>query len=137
MKIDEYRKVVHEDIAIACNVNSSAAPEEYLAYTTGLLMNGEEFDDFIECHCEGVTRRNGNYAIDGYSIDETDGSCCIFIVDYHGPDSEEIIRAEDVNSAFRKIRFFVEESIRNELYRDIKNRSAMEFSRDLFFDSEK
>ena len=131
MKIDEYRKVVHEDIAIACNVNSSAAPEEYLAYTTGLLMNGEEFDDFIECHCEGVTRRNGNYAIDGYSIDETDGSCCIFIVDYHGPDSEEIIRAEDVNSAFRKIRFFVEESIRNELYREIKKRSAMEFSRDL------
>lgn len=77
MKIDDYRKIVHQDIAIACNVNSSKETEEFLVYTTGLLINGEEFDDFIESHCEGVTRRNGYYAIDGYSIDETDGSCCI------------------------------------------------------------
>lgn len=137
MKIDDYRKIVHEDIAIACDVNSSKEPEEFLAYTTGLLINGEEFDDFIEGHCEGVTRRNGYYAIDGYSIDETDGSCCIFIVDYHGPDADEAIRADDVNSAFKKIRFFVEESIRTELFKEIKNRSAMEFSRDLFYDNEK
>lgn len=137
MKIDDYRKIVHEDIAIACDVNSSKEPEEFLAYTTGLLINGEEFDDFIEGHCEGVTRRNGYYAIDGYSIDEMDGSCCIFIVDYHGPDADEAIRADDVNSAFKKIRFFVEESIRTELFKEIKNRSAMEFSRDLFYDNEK
>lgn len=137
MKIDDYRKIVHEDIAIACDVNSSKEPEEFLAYTTGLLINGEEFDDFIEGHCEGVTRRNGYYAIDGYSIDETDGSCCIFIVDYHGHDTDEAIRADDVNSAFKKIRFFVEESIRTELFKEIKNRSAMEFSRDLFYDNEK
>lgn len=137
MKIDDYRKIVHEDIAIACNVNSSKETEEFLVYTTGLLINGEEFDDFIESHCEGVTRRNGYYAIDGYSIDETDGSCCIFIVDYHGPDADEAIRADDVNSAFKKVRFFVEESIRTELFKEIKNRSAMEFSRDLFYDNEK
>lgn len=137
MKIDDYRKIVHEDIAIACNVNSSKETEEFLVYTTGLLINGEEFDDFIESHCEGVTRRNGYYAIDGYSIDETDGSCCIFIVDYHGPDADEAIRADDVNSAFKKVRFFVEESIRTELFKEIKNRSAMEFSRDLFYDNER
>jgi len=137
MKIDDYRKIVHEDIAIACNVNSSKETEEFLVYTSGLLINGEEFDDFIESHCEGVTRRNGYYAIDGYSIDETDGSCCIFIVDYHGPDADEAIRADDVNSAFKKVRFFVEESIRTELFKEIKNRSAMEFSRDLFYDNEK
>lgn len=137
MKIDDYRKIVHEDIAIACNVNSSKETEEFLVYTTGLLINGEEFDDFIESHCEGVTRRNGYYAIDGYSIDETDGSCCIFIVDYHGPDADEAIRADDVNSAFKKVRFFVEESIRTELFKEIKNRSAMDFSRDLFYDNER
>ena len=137
MKIDDYRKIVHQDIAIACNVNSSKETEEFLVYTTGLLINGEEFDDFIESHCEGVTRRNGYYAIDGYSIDETDGSCCIFIVDYHGPDADEAIRADDVNSAFKKVRFFVEESIRTELFKEIKNRSAMEFSRDLFYDNER
>lgn len=137
MKINDYRSIVHEDIAIACNVGSGKEAEEFLAYVTGLLINGEEFDDFIECHCEGLTRRKGYYGIDGYSIDESDGSCCIFIVDYHGPDEDDAIRSEDIAAAFKKIRFFVEESIRFELFREIPNRSAMEFSRDLFYDNEK
>ncbi len=137
MKIDEYRALVHEDIDIASKAGSNNPSEEFLTYTTGLLINGEEFDDFIECHSEGLTRRKGYYGIDGYSIDETDGSCCLFIVDYHGPNAEAIIRGEDVTSAFKKLRFFVEESIRNELYKEISNRSAMEFSRDLYYDYEK
>lgn len=137
MKINDYRSLIHEDISIACGVNSSNEPEEFLSYATSLLINGEEFDDFIECHCNGTTRRGGYYGIDGYSIDETDGSCCIFIVDYHGPAAEDVIRGEDVKDAFKRIRFFVEESIRTELYREIHNRSAMEFSRDLYYDNDK
>lgn len=138
MKIDDYRSILHEDIAIACDANSNdSEAEEFLVYATDLLINGEEFDDFVECHCEGLTRRKGYYAIDGYSIDEADGSCCIFLVDYHGPDKEDVIRADDINAAFRKIRFFVEESIRNELYRELTNPAAIEFSRDLFYDNEK
>ena len=131
MKIDDYRRIVHEDIAVACELNSSKDSEEFLAYATSLLINGEEFDDFVECHCEGGTPGSaGFYCIDGYSIDETDGSCCVFIVDYHGPDAVDNIIAKDIEAAFNKIRRFVEKSIKSELFREIKNRSAMEFSRD-------
>ena len=137
LKIDEFRTLLHEDIAIGANLNSRSLKEEFLSYATGILMNGEEFDDFTECHCDGQTRRKGNYSIDGYSIDETDGSCCIFIADYHGPEEDEAVRGEDVVSAFRKIRFFVEESINSELYREIGNQSAMDFSRDLYYDNGK
>lgn len=136
MKIDDYRKLVHEDIAIACEVSSGNAAEEFLAYTTGLLINGEEFDDFMECHCEGGPS-NAYYCIDGYSLDETDGSCCIFLVDYHGPDTDDNIIAKNIEVAFNKIRRFVEKSIKAELYREIRNQAAMEFSRDLYYDSEK
>lgn len=137
MKIEEYRSIVHDDIEVARKIGSGNAAEEFLTYATGLLINGEEFDDFIECHCEGLTRRKGFFGIDGYAIDETDGSCCIFIVDYHGPNEEDAIRSEDVSSAFKKIRFFVEESIKYELFREIQNLSAMEFSRDLYYDNDK
>lgn len=131
MKIDDYRRIVHEDIAVACELNSSKESEEFLTYATSLLINGEEFDDFVECHCEGGTPGSaGFYCIDGYSIDETDGSCCVFIVDYHGPDAVDNIIAKDIEAAFNKIRRFVEKSIKTELFREIKNLSAMEFSRD-------
>ena len=84
MNVEDYRDIVHEDISLAARVNKSTPKEEFLLYAIGVLVNGEEFDDFIECPFEGITRRNGNMRIDGYSMDETDGSCCIFIVDYHG-----------------------------------------------------
>ena len=80
----------------------------------------EEFDDFVECHCEGGPS-NAYYCIDGYSLDETDGSCCIFLVDYHGPDTDDNIIAKNIEVAFNKIRRFVEKSIKAELYREIRN----------------
>lgn len=136
MNVREYRELVHEDIALATHANSSTFREEFFSYAAGILMNGEEFDDFVDCHYEGVTRRNGNMAIDGYAMDEADGSCCLFIVDYHGDAGEESVRAEEINSAFRKLRLFVEEATRHEIYLDIGgNDQAVEFARDLFYDS--
>lgn len=135
LKTNEFRDLLHEDMAISAELNARSLQEEFMSYATEVLMNGEEFDDFVDCHCEGLTRRKGFFAIDGYSIDETDGSCCIFIIDYHGPDGDEAVRGEDVTSAFKKIRFFVEESINSELYRDIDNPSAMDFSRELYYEN--
>ncbi len=136
MKIDDYRNLVHEDIDIACEAESGTPSDEFLNYVVGILINGEEFDDFVECHCEGQTRRRGYYCIDGYSLDETDGSCCLFIVDYHGREADSVIRGEDVTAAFKKMRFFVEESVNSELYREISNNTAKELARDLYFGNE-
>ena len=139
INVEEYRKILHDDIAIACEANGNEnAANEFLLYVSGLLISGEEFDDFVECHCEGGTPGTAAfYSIDGYAFDETDGSCCIFIVDYHGPGSTETIIAKNVESEFKKIRRFVEKSIKAELYKEISNSSAKDFSYTLFSDSEK
>lgn len=136
MEIYTFRELLHEDIAIASNLSKAREKEEFLSYATRLLIEAEEFDDFYECHCEGLTRRNGRYEMDGYSVEQSDGSCCVFLVDYHGTQREEFIRNEDIITAFRKLRFFVEESIKNELYREISNQAAKEFSRDLFYSAD-
>lgn len=136
MDLEGFRETVHEDIDIASRLNNSSESEEFLNYAIGVLINGEEFDDFTECHYEGFTRRNGFMCIDGFSKDETDGSMCIFITDYHGPNADDSIKAEDINSAFKKIRFFVEEAVKNELYYDMQgSEEAIDFARDLFYDS--
>ena len=79
MDVNEYRSVLHEDIALAASANMSNEEEEFLSYVTDILIAGEEFDDFTECYYEGVTRRKANMRIDGYAMDETDGSCCVFL----------------------------------------------------------
>ena len=138
MNVEEYRSVLHEDIALAANANMSNEADEFLSYVTDILISGEEFDDFVECYYDGVTRRKANMRIDGYAMDETDGSCCIFIADYHGPYEEDAVRAEDINVFFKKIRFFVEEATKYELYQELEESTeAYEFARTLYYDIDK
>lgn len=138
MNVEEYRSVLHEDIALAANANMSNEADEFLSYVTDILISGEEFDDFVECYYEGITRRKANMRIDGYAMDETDGSCCIFIADYHGPYEEDAVRTEDINVFFKKIRFFVEEATKYELYQELEESTeAYEFARTLYYDIDK
>ena len=136
MKVEEYRKILHEDIEIASDVDNDSLANAFLLYATGVLMNGEEFEDFTECHFEGVTSRKGNMSIDGFSMDSADGSCCIFISDYFG-NEEDSVKAEEINAAFRKMRLFVDEAVNKELYQTMAgNAQAVDFARDLYYSSD-
>lgn len=137
MNASEYREVLLEDIALAADVNISNPESEFLSYVTDILIAGEEFDEFIECYYEGISRRRGNMRVDGYSIDETDGSCCVFISEYHGQYGDDSIRSDNIRDAFKKLRFFVEESIKYELYQELEESTQVyEFSRLLHYDIE-
>ena len=135
MDTREYRETLHEDMALAAQADISTEVGEFLEYATKVLIDAEEFDDFTECYYDGVSKRRANMHIDGYSIDETDGSCCVFIVDYRGEHEDDSIRNEDITAQFKKIRYFIEESIRFELFRDLEESTeAYEFSRMLYSD---
>lgn len=135
MDVNEYRSVLHEDIALAASANMSNEEEEFLSYVTDILIAGEEFDDFTECYYEGVTRRKANMRIDGYAMDETDGSCCVFLSDYRGSHGDDAIRAEDINACFKKMRYFVEEATKYELYQELEESTEVyEFARMLYYD---
>ena len=138
MTIEEYREVLHEDIALAASANMSTPEEEFLKYVTDILIDGEEFDDFEECYYEGISRRKANMRIDGYSMDDTDGSCCVFISDYHGPHGDDAVRAEDINAMFGRVRRFVEEATKYEMYLELEESTqAYEFAQSLYYDKDK
>lgn len=135
MDVREFREVLHEDIALAASTNITNVEEEFLSYVTNILISADEFDDFIECYYNGISKRRANMRIDGYAMDETDGSCCVFISNYHGPYEDEAIRGEDITSSFKKIRFFVEEAVKDDLYKEIEESTqAYEFARILHDD---
>ena len=139
MNAIEYRDVLLEDItlAVAANENISNIESEFLSYVTDILIAGEEFDDFIECYYEGESATGGNMRIDGYAFDETDGSCCVFISDFHGAYNNDSIQKKDIDKAFKKLRFFIEESIKYELYQELEESTQVfEFSRLLHYDIE-
>lgn len=138
MNVQEYRTVLHEDIALAAAANMTNPDDEFLLYVTGILAEAEEFDDFVECYYEGTSRRKANMRIDGYALDDADGSCCVFISDYHGPHEDEAIRAEDINTLFKKVQYFIDESTKYRLYKELEESTeSYEFARTLYNDIDK
>ncbi len=135
MDVKEYREALHEDMSLAAQADISTEAGEFLDYATKILIDAEEFDDFTDCYYDGISKRRANMHIDGYSFDETDGSCCVFIVDYRGEHEDDSIRNEEITILFKKIRYFIEESIKYDLYRELEESTgAYEFSKSLYTD---
>ncbi|MGY3725372.1 AIPR protein [Granulicatella balaenopterae] len=130
MDVLEYRETLHEEIARYANVNIQHPAVEFLNKITSILSEAEEFDDFVECEYIGFTTRRAKMQIDGYAIDDTDGSCCIFLSEYKGPYDGDSMKKEDIDAAINKIRRFVEESIGKELYLRLEESTeAYQFSK--------
>lgn len=139
MKVEEYRAVLHEDVSIAANANMSNPEDEFLRMITDILMAGEEFDDFVECYYEGVSRGSGHGAIriDGYAMDEVDKSCCLFITDYRGPYESDSFDKKRSDALFDSLKRFIKDSIRYEFYQEMEESTeAFEFARDLYYENE-
>ena len=137
MSVEEYRASLHEDIAIKASTNYTNPSDEFILYATTMLSEAEEFDDFIECYYEGVSRRKANMRIDGYSINPLDGSCCVFITDYRGPHEDDAIHSTEINALFRRIRFFVNEAIQYDLYSELEESTEVyEFARTLYYEKD-
>lgn len=118
MTVEEYRSILYEDLAVSAAANVSSVEVEFLYYVTDLLAAGDEFDDFIECYYEGNGSRKGNpkIKIDGYAMDEADGSCCIFYEDYYGVNENASIKKDDIETYFKRVRNFVLEAIQREFF---------------------
>lgn len=131
MNITEFRKGLYDDINITVEADVTTNPtSEFIKYATNKLIDGEEFDDYIECYYEGVSKNNAKMKIDGYGTCELDNICCIIISEYRDEDEDDSIIASDINSAFNKIAYFVEEAIKYELYKELEeSTSVYEFAR--------
>lgn len=140
MKVEDYRMQLHEDISIMANANMSNPSDEFLKEVVGILSEGGEFDDFVECYYEGISRGSGHGAIrlDGYAFDDVDRSCCLFISDYRGPHESDSFDKKKSDSLFDSLKRFVKESVRYEFYQELEESTeAFEFARDLHYDIEK
>ncbi len=135
MDVKEYRSNLHEDVAIASASNMTNPDDEFLAVVTDILISGEEFDEFISCYYEGVSMGNGHGSVrvDGYAMDEVDGSCCLFISEYRGPNGQESLDKKQCSYLFDSLIRFIKECFKEDFYKGLEESdTAYEFARRLY-----
>lgn len=116
--LEEFRKGLLD--AISVRAPEGSGPEEldfaFVCEVSERLSHAEEFHDFIPCHGTGVGQKSRKLRVDGYELDEIDGSIRLLIADFNGRESLEIITETRVNTVFAQLRTFVEESTSGKIW---------------------
>lgn len=133
MDLNDYREKLLGDIGVAAEANYSDMQTEFIKYVAEVLIDAEEFDDFVECQFEKNTNasgRNMNIQIDGYSMNEIDGTCCIFISDFRGYSKDLEFNKSTIDKLYDRMMHFVVEATTNNLIDIIEESSnAYDFAK--------
>ena len=80
------------------------------------LTQAEEFYDIIPSHFSGIGSRNRRLSVDGYQLDEADGSLRLIICDFSGEESPESMTRTRAETLFKQVQAFIEDSISHRIW---------------------
>lgn len=106
----DFRNSILQDVKLNSNVNLNYQKLEFLKYTTNILSDAEEFNDFQECHYEGTASHNKKFEIDGYAFDESDMTLYIICCIYDGSSTPTIINQTIAQKYFDRVGVFIDEN---------------------------
>lgn len=83
----------------------------FAAVAGRMLEDAEEFVDFMPCPYRGTGTRRRNLGVDGYAIDEADGSFRMIIADFDGGAEPTTVTQTSAKTQFTKLTGFIEEAL--------------------------
>jgi hypothetical protein len=107
----DYRQELIDAVMDNARDHDESPAYEFLQEITRRLTEAEEFEDFIPAHTEGTGQRQRKVRIDGYELNEVDGSVRILISDFSGSSDVETLTKTRMDALFGQLRAFSEEAI--------------------------
>ena len=111
MSIEEFRKDLLEELKVSAEYDINDIQSEFVRHVVEILINAEEFDEFVEGYFEGIGEKNRKIAMDGYYFDPYDKSCIILISDFSNSEETLNLTTTEINKLYDYMRHLVESSI--------------------------
>lgn len=109
----------HQDIIMQVRQQAESAKDFVRACFVEMagerLTEAEELADFQICQFEGVGQRKRRLQVDGYAIDETDGSISFVIAEFFNENAIQTFGATETRRSFAALSAFVEDAIEGRL----------------------
>ena len=100
-----------EDLKVSSTSELSDIQTEFVKYVVDILIDAEEFDDFVYGYFEGIGEHNKKLQMDGYYFDQYDKSCVILISDLSNSENIETLTATEIDRLYGNMRSLVESCI--------------------------
>ena len=111
MELNDFRSDMVTNARSAAEVKQDFVKTCFVEDAGSRLTEAEEFVDFHVCHFESSGRRNRRLQIDGYAVDESDGSITLVIAEFFNDDEVYSFGAAEAKRAFSSVRAFVEDAL--------------------------
>lgn len=111
MNLEEFGNELLEDLKVSSNYNLTDIHDEFVNHIVNILIEAEEFDDFIEGYFEGVGERNRKIIMDGYYFDPFDKSCVILISDLNTSPEIVTLTATEINKLYDCMKHLIDACI--------------------------
>src|ERR1041385_2435455 len=123
MELTDFRKDLLEEVAVAAATDGNFRHSAFVEYASRLLEDAEEVADFQPCYYRGSGSRNKSLAVDGYSLDEADGSFKIFVADFEGKEQPGSLTQTHATTVFGRASAFCEEAFAGRLHCELEESS--------------
>ncbi len=132
MDIKEYKELVMSELLVAATSNITDVTSEFINHVTDQLIDAEEFEDFTEAYFETIGKSRKRIQIDGFSFDEVDKTCILFITDFTNSNELRTITNTEIDKLYSRVEAFVVNSLNGYIAENCEESSeAYGFSREI------
>lgn len=112
---EEYRKDFLEDTLATEESEANGTVASFVKICALKLFEGDVIPEYTPCYYSGYGYRNAAVRVDGYALDEHDGTFYLLTAIYSGSDDSETMIGSDAKTALDRCRSFAANSIEHSL----------------------
>lgn len=118
MDATEFKKDFMEGVKAASVTTGEGSCACFVENVASYLIDNEVLPDYVPCYYPGEYKRK-KYRIDGYALDDFDGTMNLIVADYDGIDTERTLIMSIANQAIDRAMIFVDAALNSALSRDV------------------
>ena len=115
MDLESFHQELMSTVRVAAEANRDFVRSAFVEEAGSRLSDAEEITDFQICHYEGLGTRKRRLQVDGYSMDEADGSMSLIVAEFSNDDAIQSFGAAEAKRCFVALRSFVDEALEGNL----------------------
>lgn len=116
MELNEFRQEFLDQVRARASAGSNFTHAEFVETCGELLGDAEEIADFEACFYRGTGSRNRSLGVDGFAIDDLDGSVRLVIAEYGGETEPTTLTQTNAKTCFSRLLAFCGDALSGRLH---------------------
>jgi hypothetical protein len=120
MEQTEFREEFLDQVRARASAGENFTHAEFVEVCADLLGDAEELTDFEACYYRGTGSRNRSLGVDGFAMDDLDGSIRLVIGEYGGDAAPTTITQTTAKACFSRLLAFCDDALTGRLHQELE-----------------